>query len=73
MSTTSGSTIPRKLKVNDRVKRSSIPGCLGTVKAVKTEVTAQTVEAQERGIMINVLWDNGTDSFVGPDVLEIVK
>ncbi|MCO6431546.1 MAG: hypothetical protein J5J00_11855 [Deltaproteobacteria bacterium] len=63
----------RKIKVDDRVKRVGLPNCLGVVKELKTEVTATTPEARERGLMVTVLWDNGTFSYHGPDTLEVVK
>lgn len=59
-----------KFKVSDRVKRAKMPGCHGTVKDVKTEITAATNEARERGVMFTVMWDNGTFSYMGPEGLE---
>lgn len=63
----------KKLKIGDRVKRTQLSGCLGTVKDVRSEVTAVTQEAKERGLLIQVHWDNGTMSYFGPDGLEVVK
>jgi len=67
------SNATEKIKVNDRVKRAKIPGCHGVVKELRTEVTASSVEARERSLMVSVLWDNGTLSYMTPDALEVVK
>lgn len=61
-----------KVKVNDRVKRISAPGCYGTVKDVRTEVTSTTPEQKEKGLMVVVEWDTGTRSYFSPDALEVV-
>ena len=66
-------TNSKKFKVQDRVRRVNIPGTLGIVKELKTEVTASTQEAKEKSLMVTVLWDNGTYSYLGPDALEVVK
>jgi hypothetical protein len=63
----------KKIKLDDRVKRVSIPGCLGTVKEIKTEVTTNNQEAREKNLMINVQWDNGTFSYLSPEALEVVN
>ena len=62
----------RKFKVDDRVKRAKIPGCRGVVKELRTEITASTEEAREKSLMVSVLWDNGTLSYLTPDALEVV-
>ena len=66
-------TEPTKLKLNDRVKRVNAAGCLGTVKEIKSDVTASTAEAREKNITINVQWDNGTLSYLSPQSLEVVN
>ncbi len=66
-------TEPTKLKLNDRVKRVNVAGCLGTVKEIKSDVTASTAEAREKNITINVQWDNGTLSYLSPQSLEVVN
>lgn len=63
----------KKIKENDRVRRLNTPGCLGTVKEVKTEISATTPEAREKHVLINVQWDNGTLSYLSPAALEIVS
>lgn len=65
----------KKLKVNDRVKRANAPGCLGTVKDIRQEITqtGASQENKEKALMINVLWDNGTLSCFAPESLEVVK
>lgn len=62
-----------KVKINDRVKRTQTGGCLGTVKDVRTEVTASSQEAKDKGLMISVRWDNGTTSYLSPEGLEVVN
>ncbi len=62
-----------KLKANDRVKRRSGLKNIGVVKDIRSEVTASTQEAKEKGLLVQVLWDNGTFSYLGPEGLEIVK
>lgn len=60
------------IKLNDRVKRSSGSGCFGIVKELKTEVTATSADAREKGLMVTVLWDDGSFSYFAPEALEIV-
>ena len=66
-------TEAKKIKLNDRVKRINVVGCLGTVKEVKQEVTTNSQEAREKNLMINVQWDNGTLSYLSPEALEVVS
>lgn len=49
----------------------STRGCAGTVKALREETTNTSAEAKERSMMFQVLWDNGTLSFHGPEGLEL--
>ncbi|RIL08695.1 MAG: hypothetical protein DCC75_08255 [Proteobacteria bacterium] len=63
----------KKLKVSDRVKRLNSNRCYGTVKELRTEVTATNQEDKDKSLMVGVLWDNGTHSFVGPDAVELIK
>ena len=60
----------RKFKENDRVRRIGSSACAGTVKGLRTELTATTVEAREKGLLVGVLWDNGTMSYFSPESLE---
>jgi hypothetical protein len=55
-----------------RTTTTSSRGCIGTVKALREETTGGSMssEARERSIMVQVLWDNGTVSFLGPEGLE---
>ncbi len=68
-----------KFKINDRVKRISVPGGIGTVKELRTEVSASSVEtrssteARERNLMVSVQWDTGTQSYMTPESLEVVS
>lgn len=64
-----GSNIKTKFHVNDRVKRSTGAGMLGTVKDVRIEVTASSDEAKEKSVMFLVQWDNGTLSIFGQEGL----
>jgi len=49
----------------------STRGCAGTVKAIREETTNSSAEAKERSLMFQVLWDNGTLSYHGPEGLEV--
>lgn len=49
-----------------------LSGALGTVKAVREETSTSSESARERSIMIQVLWDNGTLSYFGPEGLEAI-
>lgn len=68
-------------KVNDRVKRKElkdaktahVQGCHGKVKELRTDVTVTNPDAREKGLMLKVLWDNGTFSYVSPEAVEIVR
>ncbi|MCB0318631.1 MAG: hypothetical protein KDD56_07725 [Bdellovibrionales bacterium] len=62
-----------EINVNDRVRRTSGPSCLGVVKEIREEVTSTSGDTSEKGRMINVLWDNGTQSYFSPDAIEVVK
>ena len=59
----------KTLNVNDRVRRSDKTGAFGTIKQIRTEVTASSQDA--KGKMYYVLWDNGTLSCMGGDALEL--
>lgn len=48
----------------------STRGCVGTVKALREETTLTSRENKEISIMVQVLWDNGTLSYLGPEGLE---
>ncbi len=64
----------KKIKVEDRVKRADGNGCYGLVKDVRTEITANTLDThKEKALLVSVLWDNGTFSYLTPDNLEVVK
>ncbi len=51
----------------------STRGCAGVVKALRHETSNSTAEARTRSVMIQVLWDNGTLSYHGPEALEHVE
>lgn len=63
----------KKLKENDRVKRKFASGCNGTVKQVREETTASSVEQKEIALLVTVAWDNGTISYFSPDGLDLVN
>ena len=46
----------KSFNVNDRVKRSDKTGAIGTVKQVRTEVTASSQEVKDKGKMYYVLF-----------------
>jgi len=55
----------------DLITTYSTRGCMGTVKALREETTLAQKESRERSIMFQVLWDNGTLSYLGPEGLEM--
>ena len=56
-----------------QVTTVSTRGCIGTVKTLREETTLTSKESRERSLMVHVLWDNGTLSYLGPEGLELVK
>lgn len=48
----------------------STRGCCGIVKALRNETTTSSTESKSRSVMVQVLWDNGTLSYHGPEALE---
>ena len=65
--------IAKKFKVNDRVKRVS-GGSGGIIKELRVETTSVSHrEENDKNVLINVLWDNGTQSYFSPSALEIIK
>lgn len=63
----------KELKVNDRVKKANVDSILGVVKEIRQETQVHSLETRERAKMVNVLWDNGTRSYLDPDALEVVE
>lgn len=57
-------------KSEDQISTFSTRGCIGTVKALREEATLAQKESRDRSIMVQVLWDNGTLSYLGPEGLE---
>jgi hypothetical protein len=51
----------------------STRGCAGTVKALREETTLTSRENRDAAIMFQVLWDNGTLSYLGPEGLEAAR
>jgi hypothetical protein len=45
-------------------------GPIGTIKELREETTLTNRESRERSLMLHVLWDNGTQSYHGPEALE---
>ena len=73
-------TVPVEDEINDfemngeaQTTTFSTRGCLGTVKALREETTLTSAESRERSLMVQVLWDNGTASYHGPEALELAK
>jgi hypothetical protein len=63
----------KTIEINQRVRRVGGEGPVGTVTEVREEVTASRRESKERGLIVNVTWDNGTKSYFSPDGLEAVE
>ena len=60
-----------EIQVNDRVVIAKTPGIQGVVKEIRSETTAKQ-DSKEKGLMIQVLWDNGTLSYLAPEALSRV-
>lgn len=60
----------KRFQEKDRVRRKSNGGGVGTVQELREEVTGTSGEASEKGLMVKVLWDNGTLSYFSPEALE---
>lgn len=59
------------ITVGMTVKRSDIESCNGVVKDIREEVTqSQETKGTDRALLVTVLWDNGTQSYVSPVALE---
>lgn len=57
----------------DQITTYSTRGCVGTVKALREETTLAQKESREKSVMVQVLWDNGTLSYLGPEGLESAR
>lgn len=65
-----------EFKTGDRVKRSGVPGPVGTVQKVRVETTRTTLKedsGEPPGVCVTVLWDNGTLSHFIPEGLEKIS
>lgn len=58
------------MKISDRVRRKDKEGCCGVIKDIRDEITGTASEPPEKSLMIKVLWDNGTASYLSPEALE---
>lgn len=60
-----------RFKEGDRVIRVEGKTLQGTVKEIRAELKSPTQkEGDESELMVKVLWDNGVESFFGPDALK---
>lgn len=55
-----------------KVTTTSTRGCLGTIKNLREETTLSMKETKEKTMMVHVLWDNGTLSYLGPEGVEVI-
>lgn len=60
------------LESGARVKRKVGRGSVGTVREIRTEVTASGGDPTDKGLMVVVDWDNGTQSYFTPNSLEVL-
>lgn len=58
-----------QLCIGDRVRCAKKEGLQGTVKEIK-EDSAAVSDPDEAGVVVGVLWDNGTFSYFTPENLE---
>jgi len=61
----------KDLKVNSRVKKKNVLGCLGVVKEMREEIVSSSGDTREKALIVKVSWDNGTESFFDPESLEL--
>lgn len=61
-----------KVKKDERVKRVNGKGGQGTVLALREEVGSTGGDKKQPPIMVEILWDNGTRSYLGPEAVEKV-
>ncbi len=73
MATESGNNQLLPMEPSARVRRKNGLRSLGTVKEIRTEVTASTGETGDKALMVVVDWDNGTQSYFTPNSLVVVK
>jgi hypothetical protein len=66
-------------KLNSRVKRANSERAPGTIEEFSSETTTSTTNLakaeskRDNRIMVKVLWDNGTLSYVTPEALELAE
>ncbi|MCI5064814.1 hypothetical protein MRY87_03715 [bacterium] len=61
------------LESGARVKRKGEGrGSLGTVKEIRSEITASGGDSADKGLMVVVNWDTGTQSYLTPNSLDVV-
>lgn len=63
----------KKIKVGDKVTRKENSGLLGVVKNVRNEVGNTKMAKEDKNLIVNVQWDNGTLSYCAPDALTITS
>jgi len=56
-------------QVNDKVVKSKDSGLRGIVREIRTETTSKQDSNESNSIMVQVLWDNGTLSYMSPESL----
>ena len=61
-----------KIKIGDRVTLAEKEGLRGLVKDVRAEVTAKG-DQKDKGLLVSVLWDNGTLSYFSPEKLKVIE
>ena len=59
----------KKLKVGDRVIKKDESGVRGVIKNMRPEVGNTKGSKEEKNMIVNVQWDNGTLSYCSPDAL----
>lgn len=61
-----------KVREGDQVVHVDRNTLKGRVKGVHTETTAKA-EQRDKSLLIEVLWDNGTLSYVAPEKLQVIQ
>ncbi len=61
------------IEENSRVKRKAGgSACAGVVRSIREESRPSKIGDDEKALLVTVLWDNGTFSYVAPEALEVV-
>ena len=61
------------LEVNSRVRDIKGSRCLGVIKEIREEIVGTSGDTTDKAVLIKILWDNGTFSYISEDAIEVVS